>query len=114
MLFEPRDEVALADLEHVVVGARAFERRAVDRSGEVDLHEVARDGRPAFDRIEAGQTLLQHGQLSIDLGVCDLDRVLRHFEPGVRAEHRLGAHLHLGGKGKGLLAGEIAEVDLGH
>ncbi len=81
MLLEARDEVALADFEHVIVGLRALERHVVDRAGEVDLHEVALDDRAALDRLEAGEALLEHGELGFDLSVGDLDGVLYHLSP---------------------------------
>ena len=83
MVLEAGDEVALADLEHVVVGLGAFEGLVVDRADEVDLHEVALGARAGPSTgLRLAKRSCSMRELGVDLAVGDLGA--RPFRPRAR------------------------------
>ena len=80
---------------------------------EVHEHEVAGLHGAVLDRLEAGEPLLQHGQLRVDLGVADLDLAAGDLEALVLAElgHRHDLHLERERVVRGLV--ERADLQVG-
>ena len=110
LLFEARDEVAPADLVHLVLALRALDGLTVTAAREVHEHEVAVLDRTVLDRLQAREPLLQHGQLRGDLLVRDLDLAPRHFEALVLAQRRDGHGLDL--DGEAVVLGLVERTDL--
>ncbi len=98
-LFETGDEIAAADLEHLIGALSALDERAVLRAFEVHEHEVIGLHGAVLDRFELGEPLLQHGQLRVDLCLSDFDHALRHLKPLVLAQLGHGHGLHLDREG---------------
>ena len=63
LLLEAGDEVAAADLVHLVLALGALDGLAVTAAREVHEHEVAGLHGAVLDRLQAGEPLLQHRQL---------------------------------------------------
>ena len=110
LLFEPRDEVAAADLVHLVLALRALDKLAVTAAGHVHEHEVAVLDGAVLDRLQARKPLLQHRQLRRDLLVGDLHLALGDLEALVLAEGRHGHGLDL--EREAVVLGLVQRADL--
>ena len=113
LLLEARDQPARAELDQVAARLAALERLAVDRSGEVDHHEVALPGG-ALDGLERGERLAQALELRLHLVGVDGRLAAPDLEPLVVAELGRRHHADLDRERERQAAlGQVGQVELG-